>query len=268
VNKLPKRAVPAILKAASLLDALAVSEEPLTLGALSAKLRLPGSTVHTLCATLSYVGLIRRFENATYHLGMHIMDLSAAFLARTDATVEFARVSDSLDLLPSETVILSVLDGADVVYVGCRNRRSSLGLSFSIGMRLPANCTSTGKALLSTLPEAQLAALHSTGRFRSLTKNSVTDLPTLLKQFAQVRRRGYSVDDEETCHGMMCYGAPVFDGTNKQAVAAVGVSCMKATLNSRKKATVIQGLRQFSVTLSQRLGARGLSFLGLLSKTK
>jgi DNA-binding IclR family transcriptional regulator len=67
---------------------------------------------------------------------------------------------------------------------------------------------------------------------------------------------------------MMCFGAPVFDGANKQAVAAVGVSCIKAALNSRKKATVIQGLRQLSVTLSQRLGARELSFLGLLSKPK
>lgn len=262
-NGFPKGAVPAVVKAVGLLDTLAASKGPLGLAPLAHQLALPKSTVHALCATLVHAGLVRRFEDGTYSLGMHVMDLSHAFLARTDLTVEFAKLSDSLDLLPEDTIILSVLDGADVVYVACRNGSRPLNLGFRIGMRLPANCASTGKALLSTLPEERVAELCANGGFRSLTPKSVTSLRVLLKQLAQVRKRGYSVDDEETRHGTICFGAPIFDSVSRQAVAGVGVSFLKPSVNSRQKALAIQAIRQLSTALSARLGARGISILGV-----
>ncbi len=262
-NGFPKGAVPAVVKATSLMDALAASKEPLGLSPLANQLALPKSTVHALCATLVHSGLVRRFEDGTYHLGMHIMDLSHAFLARSDATVEFTKLSVSLDLFPEDTVILSVLDGADVVYVACRNGTRPLNLSFGIGMRLPANCAATGKALLSTLSEEHVAELSSSGGFRRLTKKSVTDLPALLKQLGQVRKHGYSIDDEETRGGTICFGAPVFDSFSKQAVAGIGVCYLKASLTPAKRKLSIHAIRDLSSTLSSRLGARGLSIPGV-----
>lgn len=261
-NGFPKGTVPAVVKAVSLLDTLAASKEPLGLSPLANQLTLPKSTVHALCATLVHAGLVRRFEDGTYHLGMHVMDLTHAFLARTDLSVEFAKLSDSLDLLPEDTIILSVLDAADVVYVACRNGSRPLNLSFRIGMRLPANCAATGKALLSTLPEAKVAELCAAGGFRRLTAKSITDLRALLKQLEQVRKRGYSVDDEETRDRTICFGAPVFDSVSRQAVAGVGVSFWKP-VNPHQKALAIQAIRQLSAALSARLGARGLSVRGV-----
>jgi DNA-binding IclR family transcriptional regulator len=115
----PGTAVPAVARAARLLDTLAEAREPLSLSALTAALALPKSTVHGLCATLVLAGLVNRFDNGTYHLGPRVMDLAHAFLARTNLTAEFVRLWDSLALLPEETIILSVLDGADVVYGAC-----------------------------------------------------------------------------------------------------------------------------------------------------
>jgi IclR family transcriptional regulator, blcABC operon repressor len=250
-----KGAVPAVLKAACLLDVLAVAREPLSLAALTNQLRLPKSTVHALCATLMQTGLVRRFESGSYHLGMHVMDLSHALLARTNPTVEFAKLWDSLALLPEETIILSVLDRTDVVYVACRNGTRPLGLNFRIGMRLPANCTASGKALLSTLPSQQIAELARAGEFRALTRKSVTDPQPLMHQLAQVRKRGYSVDDEETRDGMICFGAPVFGSGASHAVAAVGVSLVKAALSTREKKLAIEAVQKLAMALSNRLGA-------------
>ncbi len=257
-----KGGVPAVLKAVGVLDALAAAREPLTLAALTHQLRLPKSTVHTLCATLVQVGLVRRLENRTYHLGMRFADFSRALLARTDPIVEFESVFNSFEVLPEETIILSVLDGADIVYVRCRNGSRPLGLNFRIGMRLPANCTSTGKALFSTLPDEQIADLARNGGLRSLTQKSVTDLPTLLKQLALSRRRGYSIDDEETREGMMCIGAPVFDYTGERAVAGVGVSLVKSTLDAKQKKTIAAALVELAATLSRRLGAGKITLEG------
>jgi DNA-binding IclR family transcriptional regulator len=251
--------VPAVVKAVRLLDALAAAKEPRSLATLTTELRLPKSTVHALCATLAQAGLVRRFENGSYHLGMHVMDLSHALLARTDPALEFAKVWDSLALLPEETIILSVLDGADVVYVACRNGSRPLGLNFRIGMRLPANCTASGKALLSTVPQQHILHLARAGRFDALTRRSVTDPQRLLRQLAQVRKRGYSVDDEETRDGMICFGAPVFGSGANPAVAGVGVSLVKAATSARQRTVAIQAVQKLAAALSKRLGAPSVS---------
>jgi DNA-binding IclR family transcriptional regulator len=251
----PKGSVPAIVKAVRLLEVLAASKEPLALAPLTDALRLPKSTIHALCATLVHAGIVRRFENGSYHLGTRIMDLSHAFLAHTDLTSEFTSVADSLNLLPEETIILSVLDGPDVVYISCRNGNRPLGLNFRIGMRLPANCTASGKALLSTFPEERVVELAKSHGLPALTKKSITRLPALLKQLALIRKRHYSVDDEETHDGMVCLGAAVFDSNSSHAVAGISVSLLKSTTNSRQKAAAIQAIQQMAAELSCRLGA-------------
>jgi DNA-binding IclR family transcriptional regulator len=255
----PKGAVPAVVKAVRLLEVLAAAKEPLALASLTDALSLPKSTIHALCATLVHAGLVRRFENGSYHLGSHIMDLSHAFLARTDVTAEFTSLGDSLNLLPEETIILSVLDGSDVVYVSCRNGTRPLGLNFRIGMRLPANCTASGKALLSTLPEERVVELARASGLPALTRKSVTELPALMKQLVLVRRRGYSVDDEETHDGMVCLGAPVFDSNSSHAIAGIGVSLLKSAIDAQQKKAAIHAIQRMASELSKRLGAQGLA---------
>ena len=255
----PKGLVPAVLKAVNLLDVLAQAKEPLTLASLTAALRLPKSTIHALCATLVHEGLVRRFDNGSYHLGSHVMDLSHAFLARIDLTAEFTSLGDSLAVLPEETIIISVLDGADVVYLGCRNGTRPLGLNFRIGMRLPASCTASGKAILATLPPEHVSELAGAGGLSSLTKKSITDLPTLMRQLSVVRKRGFSQDDEETRDGMICFGAPIFDSRNTSAVAGIGVSLLKADTDARQRNVAIQAVQLMAAELSKRLGARELS---------
>jgi DNA-binding IclR family transcriptional regulator len=254
----PKGSVPAVVKAVRLLEVLAAAKEPLALAPLTNALGLPKSTIHALCSTLVHSGLVRRFENGSYHLGSHVMDLSHAFLARTDLTAEFTSLGESLCLLPEETIILSVLDGADVVYISCRNGSRPLGLNFRIGMRLPANCTASGKALLSTFPEERVVELAKASGLPALTRKSVTELPALMKQLQSVRRLGYSVDDEETHDGMVCLGAPVFDSNSTQAIAGIGVSLLKSATDARQKSSAIQAIQHMAMELSKRLGAQGL----------
>lgn len=246
--------VPAVVKAVRLLDALAAAREPLSLASLTRLLALPKSTVHALCATLIRTGLVRRHESGAYHLGVHVMDLSCAFLSRADVIAEFNKLCSST-LLPDETMILSILDGTDVVYVACRNGSRGLGLTFRIGLRLPASTTATGKAQLSTLPQKRLLELLRDGGLRRLTRKSIIILPAFLRELAKVRKRGYSVDDEESGDGTMCFGAPVFGPGREQAVAGVAVSFLRAAVDAHQRTLYCQAVRELAATLSNRLGA-------------
>lgn len=258
----PKGIVPAVARAVRLLDTIADAREPMTLAALTTELDLPKSTVHNLCTTLAASGILTRYDNGTYHLGLRVMDFAHAFLARADLTVEFANVWDKVALLPEETIILSVLDGADVVYVACRNGTRPLGVNFRIGMRLPATCTASGKALLSTLAPARVADLTRAAGFRTLTRRSVRDTASLARQLAQIRARGYSIDDEETRDGMVCFGAPIFDAGHGEAVAAAAVSMLKASVDKQRATVAAQAVTRLAVELSKRLGARYLALPG------
>jgi DNA-binding IclR family transcriptional regulator len=255
-NESSNGGVPAVVKAVRLLDTLAAANEPLSLASLTAKLDLPKSTIHTLCATLVHAGLVRRYENGSYHLGSHVLDLSQSFLARTDVTAEFASLEASVSLLREETVILSVLDGLDVVYVACRNGSRPLGLNFRIGMRLPANCTASGMVQLCTLSSERVAELVRSHGLQGLTKKSVTDFSALTKHLAQARKRGYAIDDEGTREGMICLGAPVFDSHSNQAIAGISVSLLKAETDLRQKNIAIEQIQRMAVALSKRMGAR------------
>jgi DNA-binding IclR family transcriptional regulator len=109
------------------------------------------------------------------------------------------------------------------------------------------------------MPKEEVGKLAQAGGLPGLTKKSVTDLPSLMKQLALVRKRGYALDDEETRDGMMCFGAPIFDSRSAQAVAGLGVSMLKAATDVRQKNLAITSIREMAAEFSRRLGARSLS---------
>ena len=252
-------AVPAVARAARLLDTLAATKHALPLAALVKALALPKSTVHGLCTTLAQAGLVERLDNGAYQLGTRVMDLAHAYMARTDLTAEFQAILKAEAPMPEESIVLSVLDGADIVYVGCRNGTRPFGFNFRIGMRLPANCTASGKAMLSTRPAEHVIDLAVARAFYSLTRKSVTRPEPLLAQLRQAAVEGYAVDDEETRHGMVCIGAPIFSAASTEAVAAVAVSLPKSALSAARKSLAIQTMRHLAGHISQRLGARRTS---------
>lgn len=251
---MPKAVVPSVLKGVRLLDVVAASRNPLALAELSHRLDLPKSSVLSLCTSLTQAGLLTRFEDGTYHLGTHLVDLAHAYLSRTDLTQEFARAWESLHAMPGESAVLAVLDGTDVVYVACRNGSQPFSLTYRIGMRLPAHCTASGKALLSTMTDERVRQLYKGKKLERLTSHSRTSLKALLADLATVRAHGYAVDDEETREGMCCHGAPVFDATGRQAVAAVALSMMKTANASRDGGLAVRTVHELAELMSRRLG--------------
>jgi len=250
--------VPAVARAAHLLDTLAGARQSMPLADLVRALALPKSTVHGLCATLVQAGLVERLADGTYHLGTRVMDLAHAYMARTDLTAEFQSVLDAEAPMPEESLVLAVLDDGDIMYVGCRNGTRPFGFNFRIGMRLPANCTASGKAMLATLPPEQVIELAASRAFYALTRKSIVRPEPLLAALRRVRTRGHAVDDEETRHGMVCIGAPVFGPGSPVAQAAVAVSLQKSSLDAARKAHAIETVMRVAGRISWRLGARGV----------
>ena len=247
--------MPAVTRALALLDRLAQQREPMSLAQLTAELALPKSSVHGLCSTLMSFGYLRRQPDGAFLIGPRVMSLAEAFVSGTDVAQEFNALWADAGAAPAETVVLSVLNGTDALYVAVRNSARPLGLAFNVGMRLPAYLSGSGKAMLAHLAPDDLRKLFSAGLPTHLTRKGPREVDGLLKELALTRKRGYSVDDETVREGVYSFGAPVLDATGA-AVAGVAVCINKALLGADRGERHRQAVLKVARTLSLRLGAR------------
>ena len=66
-----------------------------------------------------------------------------------------------------------------------------------------------GKAILATLPRGEVEEIWRKSTPRKLTDHTITELSALQAQLAQVRARGYAVDDEENELGIRCVAVAI-----------------------------------------------------------
>jgi DNA-binding IclR family transcriptional regulator len=248
--------VPSVQRAVRIMNALAAGPAEASLASLSRRLQLPRSSTLALCNTLVETEMLTRNPDGTYRLGPHVLELSRSLLGQIDLHSEFERVLDALDVLHDQTVVVAVLREEDVVYIGRRSGRFPLGVSYEIGMRLPAHCTASGLAILADLTDAEVEARYA-GRedpdLPTLTARSVASVPQLLQRLQRVRELGYAVDDEETAVGMLCVGAVVHDTTSR-AAGAVSVSMPKAAVQEREIPSIAADVQRLATGVSAALG--------------
>jgi DNA-binding IclR family transcriptional regulator len=246
--------VPALVRAHAILDLVTQAEAAPTVSELARQLELPKSTVHGLCATMVNLGILVRRQDNSFRIGPHVMRWSNAFVATADLVAEFTAILDEIDVLTQETITLSVLEGAEVMYIACRNSTLPLGITFRIGMRLPAPFTATGKAILSTMPAQNVRAIMANRWPQALTVNSVSDLDALLLELDETRDRGFSIDNGQVRDGMTCLGVPVRNSVNK-VVAGVAVSFLSMDVDQTTLSVMAKNIRKVGDLLSVRLGA-------------
>ncbi|WP_165225752.1 IclR family transcriptional regulator [Affinirhizobium pseudoryzae] len=247
-------AVPALRRAVEILNLLATSDERFSSAEISRRLSLPKSTAHGLLSAMIELNLIRRSADGTMRIGPQSVRWAGRFLSQMDVRTAFNDYLDTNRQWSAYTVTLTLREGPDVIYIACRNSERPLGHTFSIGTRLPAAFTATGKVLLSELPEDDLDNLFSAGLPTRLTSNSVQTLEQLKGELALVRSRGFSVDDGQIRAGMVCVGAPVRDHDG-DITAGIAVSFLRSDLKSQGIAAIGEQLKTAGHAISRRLGA-------------
>jgi DNA-binding IclR family transcriptional regulator len=245
--------VPAVVRALMLLERLARQRQPMSASQLAAELALPRSSVHGLCSTLLHFGYLRRQGEGGFAVGASVMGLAEAFIADIDVAQEFAGLWQEAVIETEESVVLSVLNGADAVYVAVRNSPRPLGIAFNVGVRLPAYLSGSGKAMLAFMPTDTVTRLIGGAPLATLTGKGPASREELFDEFAQIRDRGFSVDDEGVRAGVLSFGAPVFDAGGR-VIAGVAMCINKATLDAAALERHRAVLLDIADCLTRRLG--------------
>jgi len=246
--------VPAVLRASAILDLVAASPDPVPMAEIAERLAIARSSAHGLCHTLVNLGLLEKRPRG-FVLGGHVMAWANAFIDGSDMVGAFTRLWDQTPSLRQETVTLTILDGADVVYIASRHGDDPFGITFRMGMRLPAAYTATGKAILSTLDDAAVKRLYGDGLPPPLTDRSVGSVDGLVRELAEIRVRGFSIDDEQVRRGMFCFGAPIHDFSGRAAVGGFAVSVSADSLTPARIEALGSDVIRYARMLSRSLGS-------------
>jgi DNA-binding IclR family transcriptional regulator len=203
-------------RALSLLDLVSFSDHELSLGEISVRSGLAKSTAHRLLRTLELRGFVARNPTSgSYRPGLkNFRGFHGGPLVHR-ALSELAERS-------GETANLGALVGSMVLYVDRADSPQALRWQLGVGERVPAHCSGLGKAILGNVHgEAVERVLPE--HLEALTPNTITDRRAFLAHLAEVRRRGYALDDEEFMQGVRCVAVPIM-GPGGEAVAAVSIS--------------------------------------------
>jgi IclR family pca regulon transcriptional regulator len=117
---------------------------------------------------------------------------------------------------------LTVLDGADIVYVARVPVRRVMTISLGVGARLPAFAASMGRVLLAGLPDEALDGWLAKARTSPLTPHTVFDKRALKAEILRVRAQGHALVIQELELGLCSVAVPIRDRHGK-VLAALNV---------------------------------------------
>lgn len=189
-------------------------EGPLRVSEAAERLGVSPSTAHRLLAMLVYRGFAEQRPDRRYEAGDVLRTTATrapVALLRQAALPHMRQLVERMQ----ESVNLLVLAGADVWFVATAECAQVLRVGSRAGRTLPAHLTSGGVALLAALPADEVTALFE--------KRPEVDLARLRRELAQVRGRGFAINDQRTEAGLTAIAVAVRDAGGS-AVAAVALA--------------------------------------------
>lgn len=253
VGKRAKARLSSVANAMRVVKAFSDDEYEIGISNLARRLALPKSTVHRLASTLVDAGFLEQNpETGGYRLGLALFDLGMLVRRKMNVVTQARPYLRALMERTGESVHLTVLDHASVLYVNNIASPQAIRMQSNLGARVPAHCCSEGKALLAFRPAAVVDSVIAAGLAPRTPKTIVTP-QRLRDELARVRGRGYALDDEELEIGLRAAAAPIRDHRG-DVIAAVSIAGPVQRVSKKALQRFAADAVATGRTISQRLG--------------
>lgn len=245
--------IPAIARANEILSF--VSKQKATFAQIAEALDVPRSSIYTLLKSLEEVGFLRKLSDGrTYTLGFRLFELGTLAAAQVD--IRQAAQQAMTGLMESEnlTCHLGMLDERGVFYLLKKQPANALLVNSWEGKRASLVSSGIGKALLAFLDDAELEQYlqmleqEEGGYGRFVTREG------LLAELAQIRQRGWALDDREDSPHVRCVAAPVRDLTGR-VIASISVTGPEGELPDERLPPLGIAVTEAAAEISHHLGA-------------
>ncbi len=211
------------------------------------------STAYRILDTLRQQGFVRQdADSGRYSLGYSVLNIAAQFLNNAEIRGVASSELRELASASGHSVHLAVWDRGEVVYLDKVDKGEWTRTVTNVGMRSPAHCTASGRAILAHLPEEAIGDAAA----RVLSAPTLDDIRSevdLRATLQETRMRGYALIDHEATEGAREVAAPVFDYRGRVA-AAIGISDSANALSQERMEELAPMVVMAANRISQRLG--------------
>src|ERR1700757_1905686 len=193
--------IQSVQRAAQILAVLGSGTPRLGVTEIADRVGLAKPTVHGLLRTLEAHELVAQDpDTGKYSLGPGVLQLGNAYLDGSDLRARSLRWAESLAERPGEAVWVATLSGSRVIVLHHVFRPDDTVQILEVGAAIPWHACALGHAIVAFLPEAHRARALA-GELAPLTGRTKTTRSALSRTLAQVRQRGYAVEDQEATVG-------------------------------------------------------------------
>lgn len=181
------------------------------------------ATVYRALTTFQSHGMVELEADAQrWHIGAGAYRVGSSFLRRTKIADRARAPMQALMRATGETANLGIEDRDEVLFLTQIETHEAIRAFFPPGTKSPLHVSGIGKALLAYAPPVRVDQVIARG-LPGFTAASLTDGAALRADLAQVRARGFAIDDQERAEGMRCIAAPIFNAYG-EAVAGLSIS--------------------------------------------
>jgi DNA-binding IclR family transcriptional regulator len=215
-------------------------------------LTLPKSSSSRLLKAMAETGLLATTEwPSGYCVGNLIFETSRRHRVNSTLSVVADDALARIAKTTGHTGYVAILDGTDVLGLRMRPGNKPLRVVTSPGDRLPAFCSSTGRAMLARLDDDAVRALYP-APLQAPSPNAPQIIDDLLAALAMVREKGWSQATDESLPGVESLAVCVEDRESGERVS-ICISYSAAMISANEKSRI--------VTLLMRAGCEvGIKF--------
>jgi len=248
---------PAAHQVLAVLSHLARQAGPIPAMVIARDLELPRSTTYELLTALEMGGFVVHLaDERRFGLGLAAYELGTGYSRQEPlqrvARVPLARLVDRT----GHTAHMAVMHGREVVYVIEERAPGRPPLITDVGVRLPAQLTASGRAMLAALSSAQVRALFP-DQAAFVTRHEVVpgSLSALRRLLVETRRRGHAVEDGEVTPGFASIAVAVLDRTGHPA-AGVAVTFPWAQGGEDLEVAIVDEVHRTARAIASRIDGR------------
>lgn len=218
-----------LIKADLILEYLYEASGPQSLAAIAENTELTKSTTLKILDTLEHIGyVVKNKQTRTYSIGFKLIKYSSKEMQQLDLE---AHVYDQLEALHErfdETVHLGVYQNNHIVTVNkFQSSRPVVCISSAVGETKDLYSSGMGKAVLAELDDKKLLNYINNNDFIAKTDKTIAGTQLLLTELEEIRKHGFSIDNEENEEGVYCIGAAITNRTmsgQKMILGAFSIS--------------------------------------------
>jgi IclR family transcriptional regulator, KDG regulon repressor len=229
---------------------------PLSIEQIYQEIKISRSAIYRILCILEELKYVARYRNNAediWLLDLKLLKISSSILARFDLRNLLRDILVRLANTTDEIVQLGVLQNDKVLLLEVIKRPKSLINVSGIGDEIAINISAAGMAIAAFKDEKEMDTLLENKLWCKYTDKTFTTKEAIKNELKEIRKRGYSLDDQNFAIGHRCIGAPVFDYTNN-VIAGINISGHISTFSDNRLEELAKIVMQSAKEASIRLG--------------